>query len=203
MNKPVVIFGGGEQGRIAFDALYALDCDIAGVVDRIQPPNFKARWLGDFRDSLAEYKDLRWHVAVGDNGVRDRLIEDVASEITLSLMTVVHPTAVIGSEVNLGPGIFVAAQAVVAHSAKLGPGCLINHGATVDHDCVLERSCHVAPGAHLAGRVRVGERTLVGVGASVIPGIQIGSDAVVGAGSVVIRDIPSGSKVAGNPARPI
>jgi acetyltransferase-like isoleucine patch superfamily enzyme len=55
----------------------------------------------------------------------------------------------------------------------------------------------------LAGGVAIGENCYIASGTSIMHGIEIGAGALVGLGSNVIRNVAGGTKVAGNPARPI
>jgi sugar O-acyltransferase (sialic acid O-acetyltransferase NeuD family) len=203
MKEKIVLYGGGEQGRVALDTLQEAGFAIIGVVDQRQPENLPLRWLGGEEKALASYSQSLWHVAIGSNRVRDDILKRISPRLKQAPLSLVHPKASVSSKATLGAGCFIAAGAVVAVEARLGPGCLINHGASVDHDAVLERCVHVAPGAHLAGRVRVGARSLIGLGASVIDGLKIGKDVILGAGAVAIENIEDAVTAVGVPARKI
>ena len=144
----------------------------------------------------------RFHVAVGDNGTRRRLMERLCAAGGLPF-AVVHPAARMSRFAKVGSGSFLAAGAVVAPLATIGSGVIVNHGAVVDHDCRVGDFAHIAPNATLAGGVRVGRNVLVGAGARVMVGVSVADDAVVGAGAVVLRDVPAGEVVAGVPAQPL
>lgn len=145
--------------------------------------------------------DFVFHVAIGNNEVRERKFAALAERFAPA--SVIHPHASVAESAKLGPGSFLAAQAVVGPEAVLGDGCIVNHGAVVDHDCVLGAFCHIAPNATLAGHVRLGQRVLVGAGANLLPGVTVGDDCVIGAGAVVLHDIVGGTIQAGVPARNI
>ena len=53
-----------------------------------------------------------------------------------------HPTAVIGKDVNIEEGSCVMANAVVNAGARIGKHCIINTCAVVEHDniCLLYTS---------------------------------------------------------------
>jgi maltose O-acetyltransferase len=51
--------------------------------------------------------------------------------------------------------------------------------------------------------VNIGEDVWIGGGAILLPGVTVGDGAIVGAGAVVTRDVAPGTRVVGNPARPI
>lgn len=139
-------------------------------------------------------------VAIGDNRVR----MEVADRLTAqgeTLVSAIHPSAVVAPGVVMGPGCMVCAGVVVNPGAIIGRNTILNTGCTVDHHCVLGDHVHIAPGVNLAGGVTVGAGAFVGIGACVIPGVTLGDWVVVGAGAAVIRDVGAGRSVVGVPAR--
>jgi len=142
----------------------------------------------------------RFHVAIGHNCTRRRLMERLR-EVGALPFGVVHPSAQVSRFATVGTGSFIAAGAIVAPAAEIGDGVIVNHGAVVDHDCRVGDFSHIAPNATLAGGARVGRNVLVGAGARVMMGVSVADDAVVGAGAVVLRDVPARAVVAGIPAK--
>ncbi len=114
---------------------------------------------------------------------------------------VVHPSAIIATDVVLSEGAQIMAGAVIQTGCHIGMNAVINTGSILDHDCHIGDHAHIAPGVTLSGGVRVGENTHVGTGATVIQGIKLGRSSLVAAGAVVIRDVPDGVTVAGVPAK--
>lgn len=140
-------------------------------------------------------------VGIGSNLVRvhqQRKLRNAAA----SIISIIHPSAVISPYARIGVGCVVFAGAVVNAEALIGDGVILNTGCSVDHDCILENYVHISPGAHLAGNVRVREAAWVGIGATVREGTLIGRRAIVGAGAAVVSDVEEGQCVVGVPARP-
>lgn len=148
----------------------------------------------------AALKGVACHVAVGDNLVRERLLQKVITQGGRPVV-LVHPKAVVAASARIGAGCFVAAGAVVSARAEVGDGAIINHGAVVDHDCVVGAGSHVAPNSTLGGGVRLGDRVLVGAGATVLPGLTVGSDTIIAAGAVLIQNASAHCTMAGIPAK--
>jgi UDP-perosamine 4-acetyltransferase len=115
--------------------------------------------------------------------------------------TVIHPSAVLSSDVELGEGAQVIAGVVIQPGSRIGINSIINTSASVDHDCIIADHVHIAPGVTLSGGVKVGECSHIGTGATLIQGISIGSACLVAAGAVVTKDIADGAMVRGVPAR--
>lgn len=139
-------------------------------------------------------------VAIGDNRARAGIFKAIRNKGE-RIISVVHPTAVIASDVRLGQGSMICAGAVVNTGTVIGDGAILNTSCTVDHHNIIEDFAHLAPGVHLGGDVHVGEGTLVGIGSVVIPRCSVGKWAVIGGGAVVIKDIPSYVTAVGVPAR--
>lgn len=205
----VVVFGAGGHAKVVLDVLECLKrYVVVGLLDSSVEFHGTTRWgykvLGG-RDQFAALKRRgvsRLIVALGDNRQRQAVFED-AVKAGFEPITVVHPSALLGSGVKIGPGTLLVAGAVVNVDAVIGDNVIINTAATVDHDCRIGSHAHLSPGVHLAGNVTVGELSHIGIGAVVLPNCTIGRGCVVGAGAVVLENVPDGVVVAGNPARPI
>ena len=199
-----IVVGAGGHARVVMDALLREGRDAAQFAFADDNPTLHGQWMLG-RPVLAGVDKAagmgtRFHVAVGENRVREALYERLLKAGALPF-SVVHPAACVSPYASLGEAAFVAAGAVVAPAATIGFGVIINHGAVIDHDAVVGDFVHVAPGATLAGGVSVGRGGLVGAGANVLPGVVIGAGAIIGAGAVVTAAVPQGAVVMGVPAR--
>ena len=146
----------------------------------------------------ANFKDIV--VAIGDNQARLTWLEFYA-KTSLTIISVIHPTAVISPHSFIAPGSVIFANAVINTGTRLGKGCIINTGAIVDHDCDLADAVHISPGANLAGNVSVGRYSWIGNGASIRQQICIEERVIVGTGAAVVNDIMSHQIVVGVPAK--
>lgn len=141
-------------------------------------------------------------VAIGDNDARARAFLRLRAD-GRTLLSVVHPSAIIGSDVQIGDGTMISAGAIVVTGSQIGCGVILNTGCTVDHHAKIGDFVHIGPGVHIGGDVTVGDRALIGLGALVLPGRILGAGCTVGAGAVVTRDVAQGVTVLGVPARPM
>jgi sugar O-acyltransferase (sialic acid O-acetyltransferase NeuD family) len=207
MSRPIVILGAGGHARVVADLCRSLGRAVAGFLDGTngtEEPAGAARVIGsDVRLEDAAFVAAHdFALGVGDAGVRCRLGQRIVAAGG-ALPALVHPAAVVASDVEIGRGAILLAGALVGCGSRIGDYALLNTGATLDHDGDLAAGTQLGPGAHLGGDVRTGARATIGIGASVIQGIRIGEGAVVGAGAAVIRDVAAGQTVVGCPARPI
>ncbi|ARR04423.1 UDP-N-acetylbacillosamine N-acetyltransferase [Campylobacter vicugnae] len=139
-------------------------------------------------------------IAIGNALIRQKLQNLVLSS-GFELITLIHPTAVIGSDVTIGNGSVVMPGAIINTKSTIGNGVIINSGAIIEHECTIGDFAHICPGVAIAGGSLVGERSWIGIGSSVIQNITIKPDITIGAGSVVVKDILEGSLAYGNPCR--
>ena len=205
----IVIVGAGGHGRELYWALSAAigagQCagHLAGFVDD-RPPEaglldrIGSVWLGPM-DVLAEL-DADLVLGIGAPVARVAVAARVAS-IGRGPVDVMHPSVLIGPDVEWGEGFAACANVSVTTNVRFGVHVHLNRHVTVGHDCVVGDFVSLHPAAVLSGNVSVGARTMIGAGAVVLPGVSIGSDVQVGAGAVVTKDVLDGMTVVGVPAK--
>lgn len=215
MTIRTIVVGAGGFARELLDTICALNAyqplnqiTVLGVVDpnpsRINLERLRRRnvsYLGTDRDWIASAeRDIRYIIGIGDPAIKERLASEYDAA-GFEAMSVVHPLAAIGSEMNIGSGVVVCAGATISTNVRLNDHAHINPNATVGHDAIIGSSSSINPSATISGEVTVGARVLVGAGATVLENLDIGDDAVVGAMACVVRDVMARAVVKGIPAR--
>ncbi len=200
MTGPVAIYGAGGHARVLASILHALNLPILGYFDDsfAGPENIQgAPVLGRFND-IVKFREKASSavLAIGDNTLREKAFHFLKQE-GFSIPPVIHPGAIVESDVTIGEGAVICIGAVIGTEAKIGIGAIINTGGLVDHESEIGDFVHLAPGAAVAGRTSVGHGTFVGMNASIADKICIGRNSLIGAGSVVLRDVPDNHKVLG------
>lgn len=196
--RRLVIIGASGHGKVAADIAILNGYSDIVFLDDDQTRKECAGFPVVGKVSDASTMDGDKFVAIGNAEIRERIQKNVDSVISL-----IHPNAVISRRVQIGKGTVVMAGAVINSDSVVGDGCIINTGASLDHDCVIEDFAHVSVGAHIAGTVVVGKRAWIGAGAVVINNLNICGDCMVGAGAVVVRDISKLGTYVGVPAQKI
>ena len=200
MDK-LVIIGAGGHGKVIADIAEKLGyTDIVFLDDDPTVEscgNYKV--VGECKSALS-YKNADFIVAIGNAKIR-RKIQSELIEMGLHIVSLIHPSAVIASNVKIGVGTVVVAGTVINPCTEIGQGCIINTCASVDHDCRLGDYVHVSVGAHVAGTVTIGDSTWVGAGATISNNIEIVDACMIGAGAVVIADISEPGTYIGVPAK--
>ena len=207
MEEPVVILGGGGHAKVLAYTLQLCGRRVLGYTDPVgSGPLLGIPHLGGDEAVHALDADAVLLVnGLGGVGVTEArtALFSAFKRAGFAFASVVHPAAIVASDVRLGEGVHVLAGAVVLPGSSVGDNAIINTKASVDHDCYVGPHVHIAPGATLSGGVRVEAGVHIGTGASVIQGIVVGEGAIVGAGAVVVRPVPAGVTVVGVPAKPL
>jgi len=205
MNGRLIIIGASGHGKVAADIALKMNQwkTLAFLDDNETISNCMGYpVIGKTNDFSLYVKDSDLFVAIGNNKTRETLFSNI-EKVNGNLVTLIHPNAVIGSQVEVGKGSVIMAGVVINPSTTIGQGCVINTSSSIDHDNVIGDFVHISPGAHLAGSIVLGNRTWVGIGATIIHNISINEDVVIGAGAVIIKSIEKSGTYIGAPGRKI
>ena len=206
--RSIVIVGTGGMGR----DLHALLRDLVAVTPALEVLGFlddDADRHGELVHGLPVLGGTSWAagnpsvevaIGIGSPAGKRRVVQRLRADGCL-FPSLVHPTAVVGGDVELGEGTIVSAGCVLTTDIRVGAFVTINTHCSLAHDDVVASFASLAPGVHLAGNVHVGEGADIGTGAVTVQGVQIGEWSIVGAGAVVVRDLPANVTAVGSPAR--
>lgn len=205
----VLVIGGSEQGRQAIDVVASAGThEVVGVLDRslLVGTDVSGHPVVGRDDDLAGAAALvsadAFIVAIGDNHTRGRVIDaSCAACPDLTLVSAVHPAAVISQSAVVGAGGIVMAGAVVSNGCVVGDGVILGTKASLDHDCEVGAYASLAPNVTTGGRVRIGAYSALLLSANVIHGVSVGDHTVVGAGALVLDDLGAQVVAYGVPAR--
>lgn len=202
MKKQLIIIGARSMGREVCN--YARDCgmDVKGFLDSESVVLDGFVGYPQVISSVEEYEPRECDVfvcAIGDPAARKKYVECI-SQKGGKFVSVVHPSAYVGANVDIGDGVLICPNATLTCDVKLAEHVIVNVNSSVSHDCTIGSYCSISPGVSIAGRVSLGVGVFVGVGAKVMPDVNIGSAVVVGAGAVVTKSWGAGT-IMGVPAR--
>lgn len=197
----LIIIGAGGHAKVIADVAISNGYTILGFLD--DNPNIlnflNFNRLGSVKDFPKFADKAKFIIAIGSNCVREK----IANTHNANFATLIHPTAVIGSNVTIQDGTVVMPYAVINADTKIGSHCIINSSAVVEHDCDIGDFSHIAPNATLCGTVMVGKKCHIGAGATIINNIDICENCIIGAGAVVTKSINVSGTYVGVPAKVI
>ena len=207
----IILIGSSGHARVIIDIIEKVNLfSIAGFIDSFRKSGeetYNYPVLGsetDIPHLIAKHKITGYIVAVGDNWTRKKMNDKVASlDLGLNLISVIHPSAVIGKNVSIAEGTVIMAGVVINSDSSIGRGCLLNTSSSLDHDCRMEEYSSLAPHATTGGNVSIGAFSSVSLSACISNKLTIGKHTIIGAGSVVLENIPDLKLAFGTPAKVI
>jgi sugar O-acyltransferase (sialic acid O-acetyltransferase NeuD family) len=117
--------------------------------------------------------------------------------------TLIHPTAVIGHDVQIGEGSILGPFTQLSCDIRLGRHVAFGTHSNTAHDTRIGDYSQVSGSCEINGHAVLEEGVFLGSHATILPEARVGAWAYVGAASVVLRRVAAGMKVFGNPAVPI
>lgn len=199
MNQ-LIIIGASGHGKVVADCAVRNGYNHIIFLDDNESVTHCGRYKVVGRSKEVEKLGGDVIVAIGNADCRKRIQISISEE---RLVTLVHPEAVVGDDVEIGAGSIVMAGAVINSGSRIGKGVIVNTSSSIDHDCMIGDFVHVAVGAHLAGSVSVGDNSWIGAGAIINNNLYICSSCMIGAGAVVVKDIEEEGTYVGVPAKRI
>jgi acetyltransferase EpsM len=209
-RQRLVVLGGPGDGLVVAEAIRQAtaaghDVELFGFLNDVLAPGEilqSAPVLGRFEDWRGLDSDVMFVPAVQkvkDMQARVNRIEGL--EIPdQRWASVVHPRAVVSSDVRIGVGAFIASFATVQPESRIGRFASLRSGATLGHHSVVEDHAYVGPNATMCGRSKLEFAAHLGPGAVLLDNKTLGAFSVAGIAAAVTKSVPDFWVVFGNPA---
>lgn len=199
-NKPIFLIGSGGHASVLEEIISMTDQKLLGILDPNRKPGEKCLNSvvlgGD--EFIDEYlpDDISLVNGVGTLPGNNKRIEISKKyrEKGFSFSTLIHPSAIVSSEVEIEEGAQIMAGVTIQRDVKIGKDSIINSNSSIDHGCLVGESVHISPGVTLGANVIVGDCSHICLGSSLIQDIKIGKGSIVAAGSIIFKDIPENMK---------
>jgi len=211
MKQELIIIGGGEHAGVLIDTAMAQPetWNVIGFVDQMPCEEtilrFKIKKLGSDEDLdtiLNNHPKAKLVIGVGDVSRRNKIISSLSfSEDRWA--NLIHPSAIIASNVKLSHGVAVLSRVIIQTGTVINEHAIVNNGVVIEHDVFIGKNTHIGSGAVIGGGCNIGNNCTVGLGARIRDHVSIGSGVTAGMGSVVVTDLPENETVVGVPARRI
>jgi sugar O-acyltransferase (sialic acid O-acetyltransferase NeuD family) len=209
-KEKIILIGSGGHALIVADIIESsTNYQIIGVVTK--DSNIK-----EFRgypilgnDDVLDYykqngiKNIAFGIgAYKTNDFRELVFNSLKAK-GFNIVTLIHKSAIICSNVEIGEGCIVFPGVIVNTSAKIGNNVIIATSSSIDHETILEDHVLISAGVTIGAYSKIKRKTIIALGAKVISGIEIGEDVLIGAGSVVVKDCKEPGIYLGIPAKKI
>jgi sugar O-acyltransferase (sialic acid O-acetyltransferase NeuD family) len=210
-TKNIVLIGGGNQAHYTMDIIEKQgQYKVVGIIDSLHDIGtlrFGVPIIGrqeNLQQLVFEYKIECGVITIGDNWSRFLVSEQIKKSIPdFSFPNIIHPSVIIGGNVNLGSGNVIMAGCIINPKAVIGNFCFFATGAQIEHDCVICDYASVSAGSVMGGHVKIGRFSAITLGVTILDRIEIGENTVVGAASLVTKSLPANIVSFGNPAKKI
>jgi sugar O-acyltransferase (sialic acid O-acetyltransferase NeuD family) len=210
-KKRILLFGGGNQVHYTIDIIEKENkYEIVGIIDSVHEigtDRYGYKVLGrqeNLIDIVEEHSIDAGLITIGDNWSRNYVYNSIIKQMpSFQFINAIHPSVIIGKNVELGFGIVMMAGVIVNPLAKIGNFTFFATGCQIEHDCTIEDYASVSAGSIMGGYVTVGKFSAITLGVTVLDRIKIGINSVIGSGSLVLKDIPDNVLAHGNPINKI
>lgn len=158
--------------------------------------------LGNITDLKSVNKKLYIALGIGNPKIKEKILQQLTNQNFL-FPSIVHPSVLIGDDVNIGRGSIICANTVLTSNIDIGEFVTINLNCTIGHDTYIDDYSSLMPAVNVSGNVNIANSVYLGTGSTIINQLSIGSNTTIGAGAVVTKAIPSNCTAVGIPATPI
>ncbi|MBX9890159.1 MAG: acetyltransferase [Amoebophilaceae bacterium] len=210
MHKGIIIFGVCQLTKGAIDIFIKNDLIIYGILEDEKKfhhteifgvPILGATYDKRFQPLLED--NCPYYIAYSSVKKRKQYLKNVASQVEESLISAIHPSAVMGTNIQLGLGNYIGAQVCLAPEATLHNHCIVHNGVKIESGASIHDFVQIGAGSVIGSNVTLEEEVFIGAGVTIIDGVTIQKGASIGAGSVILGHVKSGALFLGNPAKSI
>lgn len=210
MSKPIIILGAGDLAKSALAIFQKNGVVVYGLLAEDAALQNQAINHVPIVGSLADEqylgllgKDCEAFVALDQDASRQQLIATLREQRQLMPVNAIHPSATLAESVSIGHGNLVNVGVSLGPDASLGSHCIIHTHATIEYAAIIKDFVQVGAGSIIGAQAVIEDHVFIGIGATLVAGVQVGVGASIGAGSVVLEHVKLGTKVLGNPAKPV
>lgn len=151
----LLIFGAGQYGFVAKETAEAMGCfEQIDFLDDTSPMA-----VGHLDDVADQSFDVAF-IAIGNSGLRSRLVEQVEAS-GHKLVTLIHPRAYVSPFARIGDGCIIEAGAAINNHVVVGKCCIVMANAVIGHDAVVGDCCLLKYNSTVMERAVVPDCTLI------------------------------------------
>lgn len=200
--KNLVIIGAGGHGKVCLEVSLRMGkwSNISFLDDLNSGKMVNGYQIFKLDEHIFDNDNTDYFVAIGNNVTRKIITTKLHSK-SLSVATLIDPSAIVSKFSDVGVGTVVLPGAVINSNSTIEMGCIVNSNSVVEHDCIVGDYSHMSPGSVICGNVSVGKLSWLGSGTVVLNDISIAPKTIIGANSTVTKDILNSGTYIGSPAK--
>ena len=205
-KEPIFIVGGGYGAYqvleliIESDKYYPegyFDDNENTKLDYLGIKNYGKTDIDNINETLKKYDSKNLTVAISNNPeIRAKFL--TLKEHKINLTTLIHPSAVIGSNVKIGGGTTIFANVHIGPDTEIGEMSFISSNSTIEHHNKLGEAFCCGPNFSTSGIVEIGNLVRAGINVGIEPFLKIGNNVVLASGVIVTKSIEDGSVIKQN-----
>jgi sugar O-acyltransferase (sialic acid O-acetyltransferase NeuD family) len=207
--ESILLFGGGLHASYCIDIIKREGkYDIIGIVDSINDIGtelFGYKVIGrqeQLKELVGKHDVHGGFITIGDNWSRKLVHDSIVGLVPdFKFVNAIHPSTIIGMNVEFGVGILTMAGSIINPNSIVGDFCFLATGAQLEHNCKMGDYSSLSAGSITGGRVNIGKYSAITLGVTIMDRLTIGENTVVGSGSLVTKDLPDNVLAYGSPAR--
>ena len=127
------------------------------------PKGYQIKNHGQVVDSIQDYKPKHNDIlinGIANVGKKEKILPTLNSK-HCKFATVVHPTAILGSNVNIGTGGVICPYSILTCDIDLGDFCSLNLNCSVGHDVTTGHFLHMNSYSEIGGKCTIGNSVLI------------------------------------------
>jgi sugar O-acyltransferase (sialic acid O-acetyltransferase NeuD family) len=204
-DSPLYIYGAGGLGQEVFSAFHESYNVVAFVED---DEYFSPREI--FNVDVTPFSKFKKdclpqsNVVMAFGHVKGKASKRKEIEGICNLITLIHPTASIGVNVEIGVGSLIMNNCILTCDVQIGDCVCIDRASNISHGCKIGSYSHICPMVSISGDVTMGECCYIGTGSSIREKTNVASSTFLGMGGVLVKSIEEENRVyVGVPAREV
>tara|TARA_Y100000996_G_scaffold375823_1_gene326829 strand:- start:755 stop:1885 length:1131 start_codon:yes stop_codon:yes gene_type:complete len=197
-KEPIFMVGGGYGSFQVLDLIlksekyylegYFDDSNEKTKLDLLNIKNFGDTDIKNIENTLKSYKTKNLTIAISNNPkLRSKFKKLKKSGI--NLVTLIHPSAVIGTNVEIGYGTIIFANVHIGCDTSIGEMSFISSNSTIEHHNKIGESFCCGPNFSTSGVVEIGNLVRTGINVGIEPFLKIEDNAVLASGVIVTKNI--------------
>lgn len=213
MKKNIVLIGCGSGLIYSVDIIEKQGLyNIVGLIDSVKDVGtelYGYKVIGRQEEILKlkeEYLIYGAVITLGDNYLRYKISTEINEKLKSEdwvWVNAIHPSVLIGNNVELGEGCLFMANVVINSGSAIKNFVHGYTGAIIEHNNTFESFSSISAGSVTGGFVNLGRYSAITLGCIIFDRVRIGNNVVVGSGSLVTKDLESDYLYYGNPCKKI